>query len=66
MSTMTTATTNSYTPIVATDSMADLLLWVRDGDPAAWDEILRRYGSSSPRRCGHFGCRRPMRSTRCR
>jgi RNA polymerase sigma factor (sigma-70 family) len=44
MSTMTTATTNSYTPIGATDSMADLLLWVRDGDPAAWDEILRRYG----------------------
>lgn len=39
MPTMTTATT-SY----ATDSVADVLLRVRDGDPAAWAEILRRYG----------------------
>src|SRR5918998_4388207 len=42
MPTMTSVTT-SYVP-PATDSMTDLLLWIRDGDPAAWDEILRRYG----------------------
>ncbi|MGH3973348.1 MAG: RNA polymerase sigma factor [Pseudonocardiaceae bacterium] len=36
---MTTPTT-SY----ATDSVADLLLGIRDGDSAAWSEILRRYG----------------------
>ncbi|HEV7450292.1 MAG TPA: sigma-70 family RNA polymerase sigma factor [Pseudonocardiaceae bacterium] len=28
----------------ATDSVADLLLGIVDGDPAAWDELLRRYG----------------------
>ncbi len=38
MPTMITATTR-----YATESVADLLLWIRDGDPAAWDEILRRY-----------------------
>ncbi|HZA17421.1 MAG TPA: sigma-70 family RNA polymerase sigma factor [Pseudonocardiaceae bacterium] len=41
MPTMTTVT--SYAPL-ATNSMTDLLLSIRDGDPAAWDEILRRYG----------------------
>src|ERR671917_1348166 len=40
MPTMTTVT--SYAPL-ATNSMTDLLLSIRDGDPAAWDEILRRY-----------------------
>ena len=40
---MTTATT-SYAPAVATSSVADLLLRAGDGDPAAWEEILRRYG----------------------
>ncbi len=40
---MTTATI-SYAPANATDSVADLLLGIGDGDPAAWDEILRRYG----------------------
>ncbi len=41
---MTTATI-SYVPADATDSMADLLLRISDGDSAAWDEILRRYDS---------------------
>jgi RNA polymerase sigma factor (sigma-70 family) len=40
---MTTATI-SYVPADATDSMADLLLRISDGDAAAWDEIIRRYG----------------------
>jgi RNA polymerase sigma factor (sigma-70 family) len=42
MPTMTTST--CYVPARATDSVADLLLRVSDGDPAAWDEVLRRYG----------------------
>jgi RNA polymerase sigma factor (sigma-70 family) len=41
---MTTATIN-YVPADATDSMADLLLRISDGDAAAWDEILHRYGT---------------------
>jgi RNA polymerase sigma factor (sigma-70 family) len=40
MLTMTTTTTTSYDP----DSVADLLQGIRDGDQAAWSEILRRYG----------------------
>jgi len=40
---MTTATI-SYVPTDATDSVADLFQRIGDGDPAAWDEILRRYG----------------------
>jgi RNA polymerase sigma factor (sigma-70 family) len=40
---MTTATT-SYVAVDATDGVADLLLGISDGNPAAWDEILRRYG----------------------
>lgn len=40
---MTTATV-SYLPTDATDSAVDLLQGIGDGDPAAWDEILRRYG----------------------
>jgi RNA polymerase sigma factor (sigma-70 family) len=40
---MTTSTID-YTPTSATDSPADLLLRVRDGDPAAWEEIVCRYG----------------------
>jgi len=40
---MTTATI-SYIPDDATDSVADLLLGISDGNPTAWDEILRRYG----------------------
>lgn len=39
---MTTATISN--DAIATDSVADLLLGVGDGNPAAWDEILRRYG----------------------
>jgi RNA polymerase sigma factor (sigma-70 family) len=39
---MTTATIGY--DAIATDSVADLLLGIGDGDPAAWDEILRRYG----------------------
>jgi RNA polymerase sigma factor (sigma-70 family) len=39
---MTTATI-SYLPADTTDSVADLLLRIGDGDPTAWDEILRRY-----------------------
>jgi RNA polymerase sigma factor (sigma-70 family) len=40
---MTTSTID-YTPTSATDSAADLLLRVRDGDPAAWKKIVYRYG----------------------
>ncbi|MGH3813492.1 MAG: RNA polymerase sigma factor [Pseudonocardiaceae bacterium] len=39
---MTTATI-SYVPTDATDSAADLLQGIGDGNPAAWDEIIRRY-----------------------
>ncbi len=39
----TTATT-SYTPAEVPDSVASLLLRIREGDAAAWDEIFRRYG----------------------
>ena len=40
---MTTATI-SYIPADTTDNTADLLKGICDRDPAAWDEILRRYG----------------------
>ena len=40
---MTTSTID-YAPPGATDSADDLLLRVRDGDPAAWEEIVCRYG----------------------
>jgi RNA polymerase sigma factor (sigma-70 family) len=36
---MATATTSYATP-----SVADLLLGISDGDPAAWEEIVHRYG----------------------
>ncbi|HEV7829996.1 MAG TPA: sigma-70 family RNA polymerase sigma factor [Pseudonocardiaceae bacterium] len=39
---MTTATM-SYTPAEVPDSVASLLLRIREGDAAAWDEIFRRY-----------------------
>jgi RNA polymerase sigma factor (sigma-70 family) len=39
---MTTATINCSAD--ATDSVADLLQGVNNRDPAAWDEIIRRYG----------------------
>jgi RNA polymerase sigma factor (sigma-70 family) len=42
---MTTATI-SYVPTDATNSTADLLLRISKGDPAAWDEILHRYGKA--------------------
>jgi RNA polymerase sigma factor (sigma-70 family) len=38
-----TIPTISYVPADATTSVADLLLRISDGDPAAWDELLRRY-----------------------
>ena len=40
---MTTATID-YTPTGTTDSAADLLLRIRDQDPAAWKKIVCRYG----------------------
>jgi RNA polymerase sigma factor (sigma-70 family) len=40
---MTTATL-SYVPTDTMASVADLLLGIQHGDPAAWDAILRRYG----------------------
>jgi RNA polymerase sigma factor (sigma-70 family) len=40
---MTTGTID-YTSTGATDSVADLLPRVREGDPAAWEEIVCRYG----------------------
>jgi RNA polymerase sigma factor (sigma-70 family) len=39
-----TTTTISYFPADITDSPADLLLGISNGDPSAWDEIIRRYG----------------------
>ncbi len=45
---MTTATRNcpaADAPDNCTGNPADLLLRVSDGDPVAWDDILRRYGS---------------------
>jgi RNA polymerase sigma factor (sigma-70 family) len=41
---MTTATTSDV-PASTTDSVADLLLEISHRNPAAWDEILRRYGT---------------------
>jgi RNA polymerase sigma factor (sigma-70 family) len=41
---MTTATISDV-PADATDSAADLLLGIGDGNPVAWDETLRRYGT---------------------
>jgi RNA polymerase sigma factor (sigma-70 family) len=41
---MTMATATSYDHASATSSVADLLSRVGDGDPAAWEEISRRYG----------------------
>jgi RNA polymerase sigma factor (sigma-70 family) len=41
---MMTISTIDYESTGATCSVADLLLRVRDGDPAAWEEIVRRYG----------------------
>jgi RNA polymerase sigma factor (sigma-70 family) len=40
---MTTSTIN-HVPADTTASVADLLLGIHDGDPASWDEIIRRYG----------------------
>jgi RNA polymerase sigma factor (sigma-70 family) len=42
--TMATAITTSCHHASATSSVADLLSRVGDGEPAAWDEICRRYG----------------------
>lgn len=40
----TTSATTSYAPITDSDTVADLLVRVSHGEPAAWAEILRRYG----------------------
>jgi RNA polymerase sigma factor (sigma-70 family) len=40
-----TTTSTSYAPTGTEASVADLLLRVGDGDPAAWQEIMRRYGA---------------------
>jgi RNA polymerase sigma factor (sigma-70 family) len=40
---MTTATIN-YSSADTTDSEADLLSRISNGEPAAWNEIIRRYG----------------------
>lgn len=40
---MTTPTINSFS-VHGADSLHDLLEGISRGDPAAWDEILRRYG----------------------
>jgi RNA polymerase sigma factor (sigma-70 family) len=39
-----TTTTINYLPADAADSPPDLLQGISNGDPSAWDEILRRYG----------------------
>jgi RNA polymerase sigma factor (sigma-70 family) len=41
---MTTATI-SYVPTDTTDSAVDLLQGIGNGDPGAWNEIIRRYGN---------------------
>jgi RNA polymerase sigma factor (sigma-70 family) len=40
-----TAATRSCTSVGAPGSVADLLPRASDGDPVAWDEVLRRYGT---------------------
>jgi hypothetical protein len=40
-----TTTTIKHLPTGNTDSMDDLLLGISNGDPTAWNEIIRRYGS---------------------
>jgi RNA polymerase sigma factor (sigma-70 family) len=40
-----TAATMRCSSASALDSIADLLARTGDGDPAAWDEVLRRYGT---------------------
>jgi RNA polymerase sigma factor (sigma-70 family) len=39
-----TTTTRSYTPADATGEVTDLLARASDGDPAAWEEVVHRYG----------------------
>lgn len=51
---MATAITASYDHASATSSLADLLLRVGDGEPAAWDEIYRRYGKHVSRTVRSF------------
>jgi RNA polymerase sigma factor (sigma-70 family) len=41
---MTMTTVNTSYASTVTPSVADLLLRIRDKDPAAWDEIVHRYG----------------------
>ncbi|MGH3985147.1 MAG: RNA polymerase sigma factor [Pseudonocardiaceae bacterium] len=53
MPTMTSATT-SYAPIDDTGTVADLLMRVSHGDPAAWAEVLRRYGKLVSTTVGSF------------
>jgi RNA polymerase sigma factor (sigma-70 family) len=40
-----TTTSTSYAPTGTEASVADLLLRAGDGDPTAWEEIMRRYGA---------------------
>jgi RNA polymerase sigma factor (sigma-70 family) len=47
-------TTTSYTPTDVTRSVADLLSQVSNGDPAAWEEILRRYSRLVTATVGSF------------
>jgi RNA polymerase sigma factor (sigma-70 family) len=42
---LVTAATRSCTSVDATGSVADRLSRASDGDPIAWDEVLRRYGN---------------------
>lgn len=42
---LVTAVTRSCTPASAPDSATDLLARASHGDPMAWDDVLRRYGS---------------------
>ncbi len=56
----------AHAPAVARSSIIDLLSWAGDGNPAAWEEIMRRYSSSSSRRCAHSDCRTSTLIARCR
>lgn len=50
---MTTATIGKITT-TNTDTIANLLLGIGDGDPVAWDEIIRRYGRLVSATVGSF------------
>jgi hypothetical protein len=61
-----TITHTGYAATGATPSVANLLLRVGDGDKAAWDEIIHRYGKRVFATVRSFRCRKRTYSMRCR